>query len=73
MSGNCISGIRGPLLLLILISNIGFSQETNRLPVRLMFYNVENLFDIYDDTLKNDNEFLPEGLGDGIIPGTIRN
>lgn len=27
-----------------------------------MFYNVENLFDIYDDTLKNDNEFLPNGI-----------
>ena len=24
-----------------------------------MFYNVENLFDIYDDSLTNDNEFLP--------------
>jgi exonuclease III len=27
-----------------------------------MFYNVENLFDIYDDTLKDDEEFLPGGL-----------
>jgi len=27
-----------------------------------MFYNVENLFDIYDDTLTEDEEFLPEGL-----------
>jgi hypothetical protein len=27
-----------------------------------MFYNVENLFDIYDDTLKADNDFLPGGL-----------
>ncbi|MCB2194960.1 MAG: hypothetical protein KQH79_03825 [Bacteroidetes bacterium] len=26
-----------------------------------MFYNVENLFDTYDDTLINDEEFLPEG------------
>ena len=29
--------------------------------LRIMFYNVENLFDIYDDSLKQDNEFLPEG------------
>jgi predicted extracellular nuclease len=29
--------------------------------VRAMFYNLENLFDIYDDTLKNDESFLPEG------------
>ncbi len=28
---------------------------------RIMFYNCENLFDIYDDTLKNDEEFLPDG------------
>jgi hypothetical protein len=29
--------------------------------VRLMFYNAENLFDTYDDTLRDDEEFLPEG------------
>jgi len=29
--------------------------------VRVMFYNVENLFDIYDDTLKNDESFTPDG------------
>ena len=27
-----------------------------------MFYNVENLFDICDDSLKNDNDFLPNGF-----------
>ncbi|HOY38446.1 MAG: endonuclease/exonuclease/phosphatase family protein [Bacteroidales bacterium] len=27
---------------------------------RFMFYNVENLFDIYNDSLKNDDEFLPD-------------
>lgn len=25
------------------------------------FYNVENLFDIYDDPLKNDDDYLPDG------------
>ena len=29
--------------------------------IRVMFYNVENLFDIYDDSLKNDESFTPEG------------
>lgn len=29
--------------------------------VRVMFYNLENLFDTYDDTLKNDESFLPNG------------
>lgn len=28
---------------------------------RIMFYNVENLFDPYDDPLKRDEEFTPEG------------
>ena len=28
---------------------------------KIMFYNVENLFDTYNDTLINDEEFLPEG------------
>lgn len=29
---------------------------------RLMFYNVENYFDSFDDSLTNDNEFLPDGI-----------
>jgi len=29
--------------------------------VRLMFYNVENLFDTENDSLTNDDEFLPDG------------
>ncbi len=29
---------------------------------QVMFYNAENLFDIHDDTTKNDDEFLPEGV-----------
>ncbi len=29
---------------------------------RVVFYNVENLFDIYDDTLKLDDEFTPEAM-----------
>jgi endonuclease/exonuclease/phosphatase family metal-dependent hydrolase len=28
---------------------------------RIAFYNVENLFDIYNDSLTNDDEFTPEG------------
>jgi hypothetical protein len=28
---------------------------------RIAFYNVENLFDVYDDSLTNDEEFTPEG------------
>lgn len=29
---------------------------------RVMFWNVENLFDIYNDSLTNDDEFTPEGI-----------
>src|SRR6056297_4213112 len=28
---------------------------------KIMFYNLENLFDTKDDSLKNDEEFLPDG------------
>ena len=67
MSGKYIlrsftSGITGILLLLTLLINKGYSQDVSDQSLRLMFYNVENLFDIYDDSLKDDNEFLPGGL-----------
>jgi endonuclease/exonuclease/phosphatase family metal-dependent hydrolase len=37
------------------------AQET-RQTFQVMFYNVENLFDTYDDPHTSDNEFLPEGV-----------
>lgn len=37
------------------------NKKNNHQEFRVMFYNVENLFDTYDDPKKNDNEFLPEG------------
>lgn len=36
------------------------SPSKERIPFRVMSWNVENLFDIHHDTLKNDQEFLPE-------------
>jgi predicted extracellular nuclease len=36
-------------------------EKSNNQDFRVMFYNVENLFDTYDDPHKNDNEFLPDG------------
>lgn len=44
-----------------LTCSICCAQDNYKNPVRFMFYNVENLFDVVDDTLKNDDEFLPEG------------
>ena len=37
-----------------------FAQDQKRTCV-VGFYNLENLFDIYDDPVKNDEEFLPDG------------
>src|SRR5512133_3718270 len=37
-------------------------QGTDSHKVRIMFYNVENFFDTYDDSLTDDNDFLPDGL-----------
>lgn len=51
-----------PIVLLTLTLNHAYSQDEISQPVKLMFYNVENLFDIYDDTLTDDNSFLPDGL-----------
>lgn len=38
---------------------VNFDQE--RGDYRIMFYNCENLFDIFDDSLKRDDDFTPEG------------
>src|SRR5512140_2790424 len=51
------------ILLLILSGTILYSQgDSKSVPVRIMFYNVENLFDTFNDPDKNDDEFLPSGL-----------
>lgn len=53
------------ILAIFLTSNIFAQQlekhEFERGEYRFMFYNVENLFDIFDDTTKIDEEFTPEG------------
>jgi len=51
------------LVLELLFLTFADSQEgTGSLPVRIMFYNVENMFDILDDPLTDDDEFMPDGL-----------
>lgn len=47
------------LLFLLLLPLPTPAQVTDTL--RVMWYNVENLFDCQDDSAKNDEEFLPEG------------
>ncbi len=46
-------------LLFVSLNNVFPQTEPS---VRVMFYNVENLFDTYNDSLKDDDEFLPDGL-----------
>jgi predicted extracellular nuclease len=61
MSGSKVSLVAAGLVLLTFI-NRGSSQDAKLRPVRLMFYNVENLFDFTHDSLKNDIDFLPGGI-----------
>jgi len=52
---------------------VSFNPESrNEKGVRIVFYNVENLFDYKKDTLTKDNEFLPDGLY-GWTPGKFFN
>ncbi|WP_448522105.1 endonuclease/exonuclease/phosphatase family protein [Schleiferia thermophila] len=49
------------LLLACDLSNGQPASQSTGSTFRIMFYNVENLFDPYDDPEKNDNDFTPEG------------
>lgn len=62
MSKGIVTKITGTLSLLLLIVYKGYSQDVSVHPVRFMFYNVENLFDTYNDSLSDDDEFTPSGL-----------
>jgi len=55
------------ILPFVLLLKQSFSQVLNehefkRGDMRIMFYNAENLFDVIDDTLKNDEAFTPDGV-----------
>lgn len=50
------------MLLFSLALRLYSQDEIKANPLRIMFYNVENLFDCYNDTLKNDDDFLPGGV-----------
>src|ERR1035437_4448183 len=38
------------------------AQKQEKQNLKIMCYNVENFFDCVDDSLTNDNEFLPTGM-----------
>lgn len=59
MSNGIVIKIAGTLSLLLMSSVEVFPQFDDGQTVRVMFYNVENLFDIFDDTATDDDEFLP--------------
>jgi exonuclease III len=50
------------LILFNLLINRGVCQEIDPSIYRIMFYNVENLFDIYKDSITDDKEFTSGGL-----------
>lgn len=50
-----------PLLFLLLISKVSVAQ-TDTSFYCVMFYNLENLFDPRDDSLRNDDAFTPTGM-----------
>ncbi len=62
MSKGTMRYFTGTLVLSFLIMLNGLSQNSDTVSIRMMFYNVENLFDIKDDSLRDDNDFLPHGL-----------
>lgn len=49
------------ILLLFILMFLGISSFAQKQNYVIGFYNVENLFDIYDDPVTNDAEFLPDG------------
>jgi len=49
------------LLTLCLLTALTLNAQKTKQNYVIGFYNLENLFDIYDDPVKNDNEFLPDG------------
>ncbi|HLN19919.1 MAG TPA: hypothetical protein VK213_02450 [Bacteroidales bacterium] len=49
------------IVIILMLPYAIYGQDTSSY-LRLMFYNCENAFDIYDDTLHDDDEFLPSGI-----------
>ena len=48
------------IIALVFLAGLSIHAQTRQKYV-VGFYNLENLFDTYDDPVKNDEEFLPEG------------
>jgi len=46
---------------LLIVCNVLIFAETQSQQARIVFYNTENFYDTKNDSLKNDEEFLPDG------------
>jgi Endonuclease/Exonuclease/phosphatase family. len=49
------------LIITLLLVALTVSAQKTKQNYVIGFYNLENLFDIYDDPVKNDQEYLPDG------------
>lgn len=49
------------LLPLLLLLSLPTCAQKDKAPLRIAFYNVENLFDLEDDPATNDDDFTPAG------------
>ena len=49
------------LFFLLLCSIAVFSQKKDFKPIIISFYNLENFYDTINNTMVNDEEFLPDG------------
>ena len=53
------------IFIFVILLNLNSISQNNSIPIensfKIMFYNCENLFDTNNDSLINDEEFLPEG------------
>lgn len=56
-----MSGIRIKIFAIILFAALSINSVIAQSNFRVMFYNVENLFDTINNPQKNDDDFLPDG------------
>jgi hypothetical protein len=62
MSGGALIKFSFALILVVLTVSKVSGQSENNSGARFLFYNAENLFDTSDDSLRDDNDFLPGGI-----------
>ena len=51
-----------PIVFILFVCVTAYAQDHEKQNFRIVSYNVENYFDVVDDSLTSDEEYLPEGL-----------